>query len=628
MSSLNNSNKASLGHDALPPPVDFSEASPSLGLQFRGLARKTLSYHRHQIKINIGCLVIWPFFIVTLVYLLSLLRPSFPKEPDTDSRLCVNEADPFYGVLHNMEAPTFSPFGSTSLKFVNGAVVAPWFPQDLGETLPDPLPCVRWFGDHIPVKHPYENASFPFQPEPHTFYTPPPAGTWYKAEEVLEKYPRTDNSFDSTDMDGYPRRREPRAFEQYNSIQQNVFIYYPDNLQSVIGQFPNVTPSFSTPSEGIWPPTDPSIVYKAPNNTASSLLGNIPVRYTNMGESYLGFLWSMDGERYETSKFIRVPDVASMNAALLKMIAIASNGSIYNEDALKDFGGGWPFGGMIIDSVDMDQMRLKMTMHMTMTKSKFPKEVFPEPPAGLRQLITMSQMTSSLMKHKFGSNFTITQGIRIMPFVWSPKSLYNASLNDMPYFIPPFALVFLLPMFVWMLVQEKEDRHCMMMAMNGLRKPVYYAAHYIEFMCLQLVMSLFFGFATAAYKMELTGRTSPGFLAITFVIWAHTQITLSFVLASFFSRAQKASLMVYFFVAVSCVIAMAPTTVFRSGIPTVWSIHPIFALFRVLQVANQRATMINGLYPVMVSDIRPGTTVFTNLMILLAQSVIFMILTG
>ncbi|KAF9971390.1 hypothetical protein BGZ73_005702 [Actinomortierella ambigua] len=474
----------------------------------------------------------------------------------------------------------------------------------------------------MPVKNPYENASFPLQHEPHTLYTPSPAGTWFNLEKVLTDHPL------KTTSGSISRQQNIRSFQRYNSIQQNVYISYPDSLKDVVGQFPNVTLNFTIPKNASWPPTDASIVYMAPNNTQSSLLGNIPVRYMNARQSARRSYESSDVAGYRTSQFFHKPyGTESMDDTIQTMVNRIANNSNFFRSEFEEFQGGLPFGALIIDSADMDRLRLKMTMQMGMTvRERFSQAT--EESAGLRQMITMSQMTTSMMKHKFGSNYTITQGVRIMPFVWNARSLFNEGMSAVGSDIYPFALVFLLPTFVGMLVQEKEDRHCMMMAMNGLRKPVYYAVHYIEYMCMQLILSLFFAFAATAAQAELVGRTSPAFLVVLFLVWSHTMVSFSFFLSSFFSRANKVSLTVYFFVAISCIIGALPKHIFKDGVPILWSLHPIFAFFRLMQIAILRATMMNDMHPVSLSDITPGNPVFDNMMILLGESVIFLILTG
>jgi hypothetical protein len=86
-------------------------------------------------------------------------------------------------------------------------------------------------------------------------------------------------------------------------------------------------------------------------------------------------------------------------------------------------------------------------------------------PSGLRQIITMTQLTNSIVKTKFSGKYSISQGIRAMPYEYDDSVSNGYVLNQLSLRLFPFALCFLMPTFVSILVQEKEDRHRMMMAM-------------------------------------------------------------------------------------------------------------------------------------------------------------------
>ncbi|KAF9150450.1 hypothetical protein DFQ26_001602, partial [Actinomortierella ambigua] len=439
-------------------------------------------------KTNICCLVVWPILIVVAAFALSLTGGSQTFSPDIDLRYCVNEADVFNDVQFDPLNPKRDGHTSRFIKLVDNKINAAWFPEDR--------------------------------------YTPSPAGTWFDLNAVLTKNP-------ALPVDGEPNVENDkstlgRTYVGFKAVEQNVFVSYPEGLKNAVGQFPNVTLNFTTPAAAIWPPTDPSIVYMAPNNTASTLLGNVPVRYANDFRSVGSGPDRSENGVFRTSRFLPQPDAAAMDKIILEMVTrhlappqySLRPGAPQPPPTPTEFQGDEPFGGLFIDSVDMDQMRLKMTMQMAMTPSK--KRSLTYTPrnsqyAGLRQMVTMSQMTSSLMKHKFGTNFTISQGLRIMPYVWSAKVVPNTGLNQICAALFPYGLAFLLPTIVWLLVQEKEDRHRMMMAMNGLRGFPYYLAHYIEFMCMQLTMCLFFALAALAIQSEFIWRTNPGFLIVMFL---------------------------------------------------------------------------------------------------------------
>jgi len=145
-------------------------------------------------------------------------------------------------------------------------------------------------------------------------------------------------------------------------------------------------------------------------------------------------------------------------------------------------------------------------------------------------------------------------------------------------------------------------------------------------MFMQLILSLFFCLTCWAISSQLVLRTSPGILIVILVVWAHTQATFSFFLASMFSRTRKATLVVYFFVAVSAIMGSVTDFIFKDGTPFAWYIHPSFAFFNILFTGIRHSSRVNGLDPMLWSDFAPGSTLFSCMMLLIGEGILFVIL--
>lgn len=256
----------------------------------------------------------------------------------------------------------------------------------------------------------------------------------------------------------WPDFYNPPALWSMPSINQTVF-YTTTNAQiaQALGTFPNVTRDFISP---IWPPTDPKIIY---NSTASGsgILGAIPVRYAT-ARFYPPYNRSAPRQepslRFTAQTFMPFQDQTALDQAVVDMITAASNFS-YGQDLYN-----LPFGAVAFDALNSAQSTIKMTMQ------------FGQPPlpqysggihatSGLRQLIMMTQISKAMVKTKFAGQYVISQGLRALPFEWSADSFKGYTLNMLSVHLFPFGLSFLLPTFVSIMVQEKEDRHRMMMAM-------------------------------------------------------------------------------------------------------------------------------------------------------------------
>ncbi|KAG0313847.1 hypothetical protein BG000_005730, partial [Podila horticola] len=327
---------------------------------------------------------------------------------------------------------------------------------------------------------------------------------------------------------------------------------------------------------------------------ANGLLGAIPIRYAydlQYNSSNRDTRDSEPSKNYSAQKYIAVQDGASLDNKI-------------------------PFGGAYFEAVDMNRQSIQMTMQYgvpPMSQYSHGDEL----DSGLRQMVTMTQMTSALVRIKYAGKYVISQGLRALPYEFDPNWLNGFALNKVSSHLFPLGLSFLLPTFVALLVQEKEDRHRAMMARNGLKPSIYYLAHYLEFMVMQLILSLFFCLACVAISSQLILRTNPSILIMA---------TFSFLIASLFSRTRKATLIVYFFVAVSAIMGSVTDQIFKDGVPFAWFIHPSFAFFNSLFSGIRKSSRVNGLDPLMWRDFASGTTLFACLMILLGEGILFVIL--
>ncbi|KAG0199406.1 hypothetical protein BGX28_007339, partial [Mortierella sp. GBA30] len=435
-------------HDALPPSVDYSHATPSTRYQFRALARRALSYHRRQRFTSVCCLVVWPVLLVLLSFVMTLIENG--KESSAFKGIvafCVNEVDPNTSLDFNMQSVPHPSNGNSEL---NVAWYRPSFTSGADRSS-DPLPCVRWFGESYPIKVPYDNTTATDAAEPSAYYTPPPPGGWFKLHEVQRTWRQEKGEFGSTP-----------AMWKLGPINQTIF-YVTSNGQVAqqLGTVPDVTHSFLSES---WPPTNASVVY---NSTApgvkpgTGLLGAIPVRYADSDRSMSALPNGANEYKtkveYEAQTFSQRPDQDSLDQSIISLVKdLAASSSLRK---MKNM----PFGAIIFDALDPATSSINMTMQFGQPSAREWSEKVTPP--GLRQIITMAQMSGAMVKTKYAGKYLISQGLRALPYKWDPKILEGRTLNMRSLALFPFGLSFLLPTFVSILVQEKEHRHRMMMAM-------------------------------------------------------------------------------------------------------------------------------------------------------------------
>ncbi|KAF9294425.1 hypothetical protein BGZ88_003919 [Linnemannia elongata] len=612
----NNSDPHLHEHDPLPPAVDFSNVTPTARYQFRALARRALSYHSRQRTSNICCLVIWPVLLVVLCLVFSLIGGESPSKQSKIAAFCVNDADPTTSRWFELGKIPAGPNGSKR-------VPASWYPASLwGSRYGDSLPCVRWFGESFPRKAPYENTTVAGAAQPDSFYTPSPVNGWFDLPETREAWYKSDSQSYGP---GYGQGSI--AFFDFKNVNQTLYITTANaQVAQAVGSPPKLTAKFESQ---VWPPTNASIIYSVntttgPNNNAGSgLLGSIPIRFATSQIYHQNKTDPNAPDKpfklFTPQVFTALKDQATANEIIAEMVK-----NLAGKDGYMDYKN-MPFGALHFDAVDTASGKLKATMQFGQGPSE--NQNYLSAPSGLRQMITITQLTNSIVKTKFSGKYSISQGLRTLPFEWDDSILNGNVLNQLSLRLFPFALCFLMPTFVSILVQEKEDRHRMMMAMNGLKNSSYYIAHYVEFLTMQLILSLFFCLACAAISSQVILRTNPIIILVVLILWAHVQTTLSFLIGSLFSRTRRATLIVYFFVAISCIMGAVADTIFQSGIPTAWFIHPNFAFFYILSEGIAHASRTNGMVPLVWADFASGKNLFFCVIILVAESFLALLLT-
>lgn len=252
---------------------------------------------------------------------------------------------------------------------------------------------------------------------------------------------------------------DPRPFSLSASVSSvNQTVYYSTantDIARTLGVTANVTRW--VPSKP-WPPIDPSIIlYNTSRiDPVNGVLGAIPLRYTlggdyvrinNQTQIYMDVYTTGPGYRYFESR-------ESVEEEIRVFVTEES------EERLVPLSK--PFGGVHFEFLDIDKAKISMTMQFGMSSSGREKDMVTP---GLRQIIVSSQMTNALARLKFKGQYIISQGIRALPLEFQWERLNNRAAGMSATYLFPFALSFLLPNFVTILVQEKEGRHRILMAM-------------------------------------------------------------------------------------------------------------------------------------------------------------------
>eukprot|EP01132_Coremiostelium_polycephalum_P003972 gene3972-4968_t len=201
-------------------------------------------------------------------------------------------------------------------------------------------------------------------------------------------------------------------------------------------------------------------------------------------------------------------------------------------------------------------------------------------------IFSMNVLQSAFLQYVMSIDITIYSGGWELPYLQTPPSFDIGSLLGGLFF--PFSLSFLLPLFVFSIVLEKEKRLRDMCLMMGLRMRNYwivtYIFNYLLYFCALFIVvgvGMMFGFSVFL-------RSSWFAMFLLLFGWGHSMITFSFFLSTIFSRTRTATISCYFLVIISVIVNLVlGYQVFQnSSPPAPYYWYPPFAFYRGLSLIS------------------------------------------
>nr|KAJ3418189.1 hypothetical protein HK105_000223 [Polyrhizophydium stewartii] len=466
-------------------------------------------------------------------------------------------------------------------------------------------PCVYWFGEDYPTSPVYErpsNSSGVLVRD--TTFTAEPLGGWLAS--LITGVP-------SGIIDNF-------AVQKFASLQQRTWAVYgsdPSVADSLIGSRPKPLPLTPTKFVELLDPTRQPPAFPRANQT-SGLFDTLITRY----------FYDVDGLSDKTRALNNVMPVPYFNrtaglgsnaiddaiskaikgvlidiAKLDKSILFPGNPGQRDPAKLADFYikigkilFSLPHGGIYVNRVDHASRNYSWNLHYGNDDRLTGASNFPDP--GMRALLQMTQLHNAVLRTSnptYLGDATITQGLRIMPEVADSSVSIDLS-SSFGGVLYPFGVSFLLPIFVIMLVSDKERRILMMTQMNGLKPWAYYLSQYVTFLILFCVSTGFFLAAGFIAHLPFFTLTDPSVYLALFALWVHTGVLISLAMGLLY-----------------------PTNSF----PTGYFVWPPFAFYRGLRNIN-RASYKWYLTPYRWSDLVPGDEVFTAMMFLVVEIPIYL----
>ncbi|KYQ94390.1 ABC transporter A family protein [Tieghemostelium lacteum] len=311
---------------------------------------------------------------------------------------------------------------------------------------------------------------------------------------------------------------------------------------------------FSTMSSTLIPPIDDGdfvALGDVFDFTNPSNIPNIGISYINgSGSGLLG--QSPQYQQPNTTDFWPYSEQFSSRTSMMddilsqktQLISMRRKGIRIPKEVLRNL----PFAALTFNEFDPEQAKLSYEIAIE-TQPLFKLSNITDPST---YIFASNLLESAFLSYVFNKTIILLAGGVELPYTQNPPALDMGSLLGSIFY--PFALSFLLPLYVYSIVLEKQERLREMCLMMGLKIRNYWIVNYLFnlmlYTCALIIVvgiSLIFGFAVFT-------ETSGFAMFLLLAGWGNAQIALSFFLSTLFQRTRTATIFTYFLVIISVVV--------------------------------------------------------------------------
>jgi ABC-type multidrug transport system ATPase subunit len=198
--------------------------------------------------------------------------------------------------------------------------------------------------------------------------------------------------------------------------------------------------------------------------------------------------------------------------------------------------------------------------------------------------ISAADLINKAYISKLFPNTYVYSGVQIMPLSPSFDQEIMRVINLLGSALFPLSLCLLLPVFIYNIVLEKEQKLIEIMKMNGLRMHNYWIISWIFDMIMYwITIIVFLLFGRFVLKLSFFSETSYWVLLVFFMAWGLCQISMAFFFAVFLNQAQTASIVGYLLsIWVTLVAISLNTTLYAPPKTVTWwlLLYPTFPYTR------------------------------------------------
>ena len=159
-------------------------------------------------------------------------------------------------------------------------------------------------------------------------------------------------------------------------------------------------------------------------------------------------------------------------------------------------------------------------------------------------LSVMDMISSAFVKKVSGRK--IISGYTYMPFGDQGSIFVEMLINTVATIIFPLSLSLLLPVFLYLIVLEKEERLIQMMRMNGMKITNYWAINFLYNFLISILTNLvFYGFGVLFLENSFFKEVAGSVVIVVFLGWILSQIGMAMFFQVFLSGSAAANIIGY-----------------------------------------------------------------------------------
>ena len=236
----------------------------------------------------------------------------------------------------------------------------------------------------------------------------------------------------------------------------------------------------------------------------------------------------------------------------------------------------------------------------------------------------INMIDTAFLKYATNINWTIVTWSQPLPYVTEIPAFDIGSFLGLLLY--PFAVSFVMAIYVNSIVKEKEDRLREMMRMMGMKMSWYWFVNYIWDMFLYLLIIGIMILTSVCFLLRMFTQTSILIWIIILFGWGNAQIALSFLLSTFFNKARTATIVAYSLVIAGVVFSyVLNATVFQQNtdnpyIYIIFFLYPPFACYRAIYLIGAGCTILEC---PQLTDIEVGGEMFYIMIFLYVDSVFY-----